>query len=143
VTTTVLQNMLVLSAGQTLQPDARGQAIQAPTVTLLATPEEAETLTLASAEGRIQLILRNSSDQSMEKTQGRFVSELYGGARTAPKPEPAPRPRVIAEVKPTPAPPPVVAPPPPPAPAPPPPPDQVVVIRGSTRTIETIPNRAN
>ena len=38
MTTTVLQNMLVLSAGTTMQADARGQAIQAPTVTLLATP---------------------------------------------------------------------------------------------------------
>jgi len=44
-TATTLQNITVLSAGQTLQPDARGQAIQAPTVTLLATPEQAETLT--------------------------------------------------------------------------------------------------
>src|SRR5208282_3284011 len=44
-TVTTLQNITVLSAGQTLQPDARGQAIQAPTVTLLATPEQAETLT--------------------------------------------------------------------------------------------------
>ena len=46
-----LQNMLVLSAGTAMQPDARGQAMQAATVTLLATPEQAETLTLANAEG--------------------------------------------------------------------------------------------
>ena len=44
MTSTVLQNMLVLSAGTTIQPDARGQAIQAPSVTLLATPEQAETV---------------------------------------------------------------------------------------------------
>src|SRR4051812_14539359 len=35
MTSTVLQNMLVLSAGQTIQPDGRGQAINTPTVTLL------------------------------------------------------------------------------------------------------------
>ena len=142
MTTTVLQNMLVLSAGQTLQPDARGQAIQAPTVTLLATPEQAETLTLANAEGRIQLILRNSSDQGMDKTPGRYVSELYGAGRrsTKPEPNPAPRPRVVVETaKAAPPPPaPVAAPPPPP-----PPPDQVVVIRGTQRTVETVQNRAN
>ena len=46
-----LQNMLVLSAGTAIKPDARGQAIQASTVTLLATPEQAETLTLANNEG--------------------------------------------------------------------------------------------
>ena len=64
--------MLVLSAGQTMQPDARGQAINAPTVTLLATPEQAETLTLASIDGHIQLVLRNSSDQTSSRTTGRY-----------------------------------------------------------------------
>jgi len=73
MTTTVLQNMLILSAGQTIQADARGQAIQAPSVTILATPEQAETLTLAGNEGRVQLVLRNSSDQKIEKTKGRYI----------------------------------------------------------------------
>jgi len=58
VTTTVLQSILVLTAGTTIQPDARGQAINAPNVTLLVTPDQAEILTLASSEGRIQLVLR-------------------------------------------------------------------------------------
>src|SRR5271154_7045101 len=95
MTSTCLQNMLVLSAGQTMTPDSRGQTIQAPTVTLLVDPEQAETLTLANSEGRIQLVLRNSSDQTIEKTAGRFVSELYGSQRKqAPTPkEEAPRPR--------------------------------------------------
>jgi pilus assembly protein CpaB len=136
MTNTVLQNMLVLSAGQTIQPDARGQAIQAPTVTLLATPEQSETLTLAGNEGRLQLVLRNSSDQSVEKTAGRYISELYGSQRKPVKPavtaaKPAPRPIVIA-----------AAPPPPPLPPPPPPPpDQITVIRGTQKTVETMPNR--
>jgi len=135
MTTTVLQNMLVLSAGTTIQADARGQAIQAPTVTLLATPGQSETLTLAGNEGRLQLVLRNSSDQAVEQTTGRYISELYGAPRRAAAPaapaagrRPAPRPVVIAA-----APPP---PPPPPAPL-----DQIVVIRGTTKTVETMPNR--
>jgi len=137
ITNTVLQNMLVLSAGQTIQADARGQAIQAPTVTILATPEQAETLTLANGEGRIQLVLRNSSDQTIEATSGRYVNELYGNAvrRTpvvAPSGGDVPRPRAIAVAPPPPAP--VVAPPPPP-----PPPDQIVMIRGNTRTVEVLP----
>src|SRR6185312_2980933 len=133
MTTTVLQNMLVLSAGTTIQPDARGQAIQAPTVTLLATPQQSETLTLAGNEGRLQLVLRNSSDQNVEQTTGRYISELYGAPRKAAAPaapavrRPAPRPVVIA-----------AAPPPPP---PPPPLDQIVVIRGTQKTVETMPNR--
>jgi len=132
MTSTVLQNMLVLSAGTTIQPDARGQAIQAPTVTLLATPEQSETLTLAGNEGRLQLVLRNSSDQTVEKTAGRYINELYGAQRkpvAAPgAPHPAPRPIVIAAA-------------PPPPPPPPPPLDQIVVIRGTTKTVETMPNR--
>jgi pilus assembly protein CpaB len=141
ITNTVLQNMLVLAAAQTIQADARGQAIQAPTVTILATPDQAETLTLANSEGRIQLVLRNSSDQNIEATSGRYTAELYGAAvkrvSTSPKPfvddvVPHPRP-VVAAAPPPPAP--VAAPPPPP-----PPPDQIVMIRGNTRTVEVIPN---
>jgi pilus assembly protein CpaB len=133
MTSTVLQNMLVLSAGTTIQPDARGQAIQAPTVTLLATPAQSETLTLAGNEGRLQLVLRNSSDQNVEVTTGRYINELYGAPRkvaAAPSagPRPAPRPIVIAAA---------------PKPPPPPPPalDQIVVIRGTTKTVETMPTR--
>ena len=134
-TTTVLQNILVLSAGQTMQPDARGQAMPAPTVTLLVDPAQAETLTLAGSDGHIQLVLRNSSDQTIEKTPGRFVTELYSGHRAEPVPvksdSPRPRPQKVVVVQ---------AAPPPPAPAPPPPPDQVVVIRGTTRTVEISPH---
>ncbi len=132
MTMTCLQNILVLSAGATMQPDARGQAMPAPTVTLLVDPEQAETLTLAGADGKVQLVLRNSSDQTIEKTPGRYVTELYNGHHLAEKPAaPAPRPHVAA----APPPPAPVA-----APAPPPPPDQIVVIRGNVRTVETIPN---
>lgn len=147
MTTTCLQNMLVLSSGTTLQPDARGQAINSPTVTLLATPEQAETLTLANADGHIQLILRNSTDAQVEETSGRYIEELYSGHRRGPvketkdapvaaKPRPKPVEPVQAAAPPPPAPP-VVAPPAPP------PPDQVVIIRGNQRNVETLPARAN
>lgn len=127
ITTTCLQNVLVLSAGTTIQPDAKGQAIQAPTVTLLTTPQEAEILTLAQQEGRIQLVLRNGGDHSIEKTPGRDVAELYGRARSeAPAPRPA-APRVRAKPVSLAA-----------APPPPPPPDQVIVIRGNQRTVEVV-----
>ena len=138
MTTTCLQNVLVLSAGQMLQPDSRGQAVQVPTVTLLANPEQAETLTLANADGHIQLVLRNSSDQETAKTSGRHVAELYGTGRApvkseaAPAPRPRPKPVQTAQVA-----------PPPPPPVAPPPPDQVVVIRGTQKSVEVIPNRAS
>ena len=140
ITSTCLQNIQVLSAGTTIQADAKGQAMPSPTVTLLVSPDQAETLTLANSEGHIQLVLRNSSDQTIEKTSGRAVAELYNRHPTPTPKEndtPKPRPRPVAPL--APAPPPVVA----VAPPPPPPPDQVVVIRGTTKTIETLPNRVN
>lgn len=146
MTTTCLQNILVLSAGQIMQADPRGQAMPSPTVTLLVTPDQAETLTLAGNDGKIQLVLRNSSDQTIEKTSGRVVTELYNGHRSQaptkpPLPEelqqqPRPRPRPVRAPLP-PAPVPVaVAAAPPPAPAPP---DQIIMIRGTQRTVETLP----
>ena len=128
VTATCLQNMLVLSAGQAIQVDPRGQPIQTPTVTLLATPDQAETLTLAGNSGSVQLILRNGSDQAIEKTSGSSVRELYGSR--APKPvEKAARPRVSKPVVVQQ----VVAPPPPP-----PPPPEVIMIRGNQKSVERV-----
>jgi pilus assembly protein CpaB len=131
VTATALQNMLVLSAGTVMQPDARGQAMPSANVTLLATPEQAETLTLANADTRIQLVLRNGSDQTIEKTQGREIAELYGERavhKKAPPDNPAPpRPRTRPVTAVTAAPPP-----------PPPPPDQIIVIRGTQKSVEVV-----
>jgi pilus assembly protein CpaB len=123
VTNTVLQNIVVLSAGQTIEPDARGKAINAPVVTVLVSPEQAEILTLAGNEGRIQLVLRNGGDQELQKTAGREVAELYGAR---------PRPRAASVVRP---PPPVIAPPtaPPPKTR-----DEIVVLRGNQRTVEVV-----
>lgn len=137
VTATCLQNMLVLSAGTTVQADQKGQAIQAATVTLLATPDQSETLTLANNEGRIQLVLRNGSDQTIEKTPGREVGELYGGHAPRKKEVAAAAPRPVRRAAPQPPVVPVVATAPPP---PPPPPDQIVVIRGTQKTVETVAN---
>ena len=96
-TQTVLQNITVLSAGQTIQTDGKSQPIVAPVVTLLVSPAEAEALTLANVEGQIQLVLRNSTDQATVATRGRRLHELYGGAAgrnrcRPPESSPAPRP---------------------------------------------------
>ncbi len=111
MTTTCLQNILVLSAGQTMQPDARGQAIQAPTVTLLVDPGAGRD----SDPGRQRRPAFNwccgiRATQTIEKTPGRYVTELYNGHRPEPpkaEAAPRPRPKVVAQAA-----------PPPPAPAP-------------------------
>lgn len=138
MTNTVLQNMLVLSAGKELQADARGNAMPTPTVTLMASPAEAETLTLANSEGRIQLVLRNSSDQEVADTTGSFTEELYGArkrAKVTAEPAPNPTPRVRA---PRPEPTETVALAPPPPPPPPAAPPEIVVIRGTQRSVEVV-----
>jgi pilus assembly protein CpaB len=131
MTRTALQNVLVLSAGQTIQTDGKN-AISAPVVTLLVTPEDAEALTLANLEGRIQLVLRNSSDGVFANTRGRQWNELYGAPRPVAAP-PVQSPR--RERRAAPAEPPAAR-----QEAPPPAlktPDPVTVIRGAVKTVET------
>lgn len=62
-TTTLLQNMKVLAVDQTTGDKDKPVLVRA--VTLEATPEEAEVLVEARAEGSIQLALRNSLDVAM------------------------------------------------------------------------------
>src|SRR5512137_392068 len=62
ITRTVLQNTEVIAAGQkTEQQDNKPITVQA--VTVLVTPDGAETLALALHEGKIHLVLRNPEDQ--------------------------------------------------------------------------------
>ncbi len=157
MTSTVLQNILVLSAGQTIQPDQRGGAINAPTVTLLVSPDQAETLTLAGNEGRIQLVLRNGSDQNIEKTSGHDLNELFGGRRSSGKrlvgsaskgdkdneDMPAPPRRKVVRSAPPPVTVAVAAPPPVVVPPPPPPPEEIITFRGTVKAIETVAPRKN
>jgi pilus assembly protein CpaB len=93
---TLLQNIEVLSAGQNYQKDAEGKPVQVPVVNLLVNPEQAEILSLASNETRIQLVLRNPLDNLPAKTPGTAVSALYGETK-APAPA-APRQRPVAPV---------------------------------------------
>jgi pilus assembly protein CpaB len=130
VTTTVLQNITVLSANQQMAPD-KGQAINATVVNVLVTPEQAELLTLAGVDGRVTLVLRNATDQKTEPVPIHDTAELYSGPH---KPKP---PVTIARNIPRP-PPQVMTPPPPPPPAPVVVPDEIIMIRGREKTVEVI-----
>jgi pilus assembly protein CpaB len=122
LTQTILEDVQVLAAGQSIQPDAEGKPQRVNVVTFLCTPDDAARVILAASEGRIQLVLRNAVDKDDEERLtkkdlpkvGR--RELYAGG--APPPRPA-EPRR--------------APPPPPAPIAPPAPEPVsiMMIRGS------------
>lgn len=83
ITKLILQNVPVLSSGQTIQRDEQGQPLNVTVVTLLVTPDEAEKLVLASTEGRIQLALRNTLDLDTVQTEGIRVSGLIPSQRPA------------------------------------------------------------
>lgn len=73
----LLQDVKVLSAGPKFQKDEEGKPVSVPVVNLLVTPEQAETLSLASGEMRIQLVLRNPLDKAIAKTRGTFAGNLF------------------------------------------------------------------
>ena len=82
---TLLENMLVLAAGQvTARPDDK--SIQVRTVTLAVTPEEAEVLVAARENGPIALSLRGIGDDAPMKPK--------------PKPAPEPEPEIAEEPEP-------------------------------------------
>ncbi len=86
-TTTVLQNVAVIASGQRLERNAAGEAQTTPVITLLASPEDAERLTLASAEGKIQLVLRNPLDTHQDPVEAANAKGLYmGGTPVAVRP---------------------------------------------------------
>src|SRR5882757_3484495 len=74
---TLLQNIEVLSAGTDIQRDAEGKPLQVQVVNLLVTPTQAEILSLASNETRIQLVLRNPLDNKLDKPPGTATAQLF------------------------------------------------------------------
>src|SRR5437868_5630855 len=85
----VLQNIKVLANGQNIdrpKNDREPESVKA--VTLQVTPDQAEKLALASTEGKLQLVMRNSTDQDDEKTQGVDKRTLLGGEHAGIVPDP-------------------------------------------------------
>ncbi len=76
---TLLQNIQVLSAGTDFQKDAEGKAKAVQVVNLLVTPEQAEILSLASNQVKIQLVLRNPLDTKIAVVPGTATSNLFSG----------------------------------------------------------------
>ena len=146
----VLQNIKVLASGQNIDKPKNDREVERSikAVTLQVTPEQAEKLALASSEGKLQLVMRNSVDQADEQTSGANKKSLLSGERAmivpepgisstaaAPKPAPssirrtAPRPVVKETSAATPK---VNTPPPPPRPT-------VEVIKGAKKETVDFP----
>ena len=120
----ILTNVQVLAAGTKIERDLENdKPVAVSVVTLLVDPVEAERLTLASTEGKIQLALRNPLDKSKPETPGVRPAGLIGQAALVSRAPSTPRARVV------PAPKPVAA----PAPSP-----TIEIIRGDKRAQEVV-----
>lgn len=94
----ILQNVQAVAAGQEIQRTEDGTPMTVTVITLLVSPEDAERLVLAAAQGRIQMALRNTLDVDSTDTSGSRVSSLLTQPRrsapvrrtAAPTPEPPP-----------------------------------------------------
>jgi pilus assembly protein CpaB len=101
----VLQNIKVLANAQNMdKPKNEREATTVKAVTLQVTPEQAEKLALASNEGKLQLIMRNSTDQGDSQTIGVNKRSLLTGERANPVPDPGSLKSEQPETKPAPAP---------------------------------------
>ena len=75
----ILTNVQVLAAGTKIERDTdKNKPMPVTVVTLLVNPDEAERLTLASSEGKIQLALRNPLDTQTISTHGVRPAALLG-----------------------------------------------------------------
>ena len=126
VTRTILENIRVLAAGQKIEQDRDGKPQTVPVVTLLVAPQDADTLAMASTQGKIQLALRNTID--VNKTAPAPTPVLQAALFSAGTPPLAPPiktgPRTVAQK-------PVVIPVPPFA---------VEIIVGGKREVKDFPN---
>ncbi len=88
MTKTVLQNVQVLTAGQTIEPDPQGRPHSVNVVTLLVDPEDSQRLQLASSQGNIQFVLRSGADQKQAELMPTRLDQLF----------PSDKPVVVAKV---------------------------------------------
>src|ERR1700723_1686280 len=111
-TDTVLENVAVIAVGRSLLDRViTGETQNAAVITLLVSPDDAQRLTLASQEGRIQLALRNPLDtrkESIAPTKASSLSPREVAAAARPKlhkvtekvtPPPAPAPYQIEMIR--------------------------------------------
>src|ERR1700730_10915506 len=82
-TTTVLENVAVIATGQKLERNTAGEPQLTPVITLLVSPDDAQKLTLATTEGKIQLSLRNPLDTKQQELASVSTGSLYKGVPAA------------------------------------------------------------
>ena len=85
----VLQSIKVLASGPKIDtPENQRTPSEVRSVTLQVTPEQAEKLVLAANAGKLQLVMRNYTDQDDAATRGANKNSLLVGESVIPQPEP-------------------------------------------------------
>lgn len=85
----VLQHIKVLASGPKIDsPADQREPNSVKAVTLMVTPEQAEKLVLAANEGKLQLVMRNYSDDEDTTTPGANKNNLLRGDNVNPEPPP-------------------------------------------------------
>src|SRR5215475_4687237 len=84
-TKVILQDLAVLAIDQKLEQAKNGEPELVSVVTLEVTPKQAEELTYAAHQGRLQLALRSPADHEEVKTQPVSVATLLGGPERKPR----------------------------------------------------------
>lgn len=79
----ILQNVLVLAAGQTVELKSN-KPVPVTTVTLALTPEQVEHLALAKTEGQLMIATRSLSDRRIVRTRGVNVKRLLNLSPASP-----------------------------------------------------------
>src|SRR5438270_752197 len=78
---TIVQNVKVTAVGQRVVPEGKEGGEPFKSVTLLTTPEQAETIELAATLGRPRLSLRSGRDNDLTRTKGIDVASILGEPR--------------------------------------------------------------
>lgn len=98
---TIVQDVLVQAVGQKMtaapHPDEKEPA-PVRSVTLIATPRDAEAIELASSTGRIRLVLRGANDRTLSESAGVSFVDLVGEDWIEPPPVIVPPPIAVAPV---------------------------------------------
>ena len=90
-TKTILENLMVLATGTQIEKNEKGEPSPVDVYTLAVTPEEAEILSLAANQGKLQLALRSVTDTETVLTMGANIPKMLASYSPSNPPPPPPK----------------------------------------------------
>jgi pilus assembly protein CpaB len=78
-TRTILQNLRVYAVNDVWEATTGDKSLNAKTISLIVSAEEAEFITLATELGTVRLVLRSPDDKEIKSLTGKDSQELLGG----------------------------------------------------------------